>query len=75
MRVHYQYYKDYNLSISLNKAVNLNNLGRDRRHRTVKRRDRDENVHCGGMAGWNEKLRRDKELKNSILEPRILELI
>lgn len=75
MRVHYQYYKDYNLSISLNKAVNLNNMGRDRRHRTDKRRDRDENVHCGGMAGWYEKLRRDMELTKSILEPRILELI
>ena len=33
MRVHYQYYDDYNLSTSLNTAVNLNNMGRDRRHR------------------------------------------
>lgn len=72
MIVHYQYYNDYNLSISLNKAVNLNNMGRDQRHRTDKRRDRDENVLCGGMAGWNEKLRRDTELTKSILEPRIL---
>ena len=35
------------------------------------RRDRDENFHGGGMAGWNEKLRRDAGLKKPMLNPRV----
>ena len=42
IEVHYQYCKGCNLSISLNKAVNWSNSG-------LTKRDRDENVHCGGM--------------------------
>ena len=33
------------------------------------RRDRDENFHGGGMAGWNEKLRRYAGLKKPMLGP------
>ena len=33
------------------------------------RRDRDKNCHGGGMAGWNEKLRRDAGLKKPMLDP------
>ena len=42
IEVHYQYCKGCNLSISLNKVVNWSNSG-------LTKRDRDENVDCGGM--------------------------
>ena len=35
----------------------------------LERRDRDENFHGGGMAGWNELLRRDAGLKKPMLDP------